>query len=79
MTAKQPAKTENDRQRVARLGSAAHLISKEIERILGEMSPKQHAQTVGAVLGFWCAEEDRDHPRADGRSWKDVVKEEFDR
>lgn len=79
MTAKQPKTKENDRDRIGRLGHAALLISREIERILGEMSPKQHAQTVGAVLGFWCAEEDRNHARADGQSWKDVVRQEFDR
>ena len=69
----------SDRQRLGRIGNGARTITGEIERILGEMSDVQQARVVGAVLGFWCCEEDIDHPRPDGRSWKDVLKQELER
>lgn len=68
-----------DRDRVGRVGLSAAVIANHIEEIIGEMSSVQNAKVVGAVLGFWCAEEDADHPRADGRSWKDIVRDELNR
>lgn len=62
-----------DRERFERLYRSARHVAVEIEDFIGEMSLKQRVELVGALMGFWCAEEDAFHVRADGRSWQDVL------
>lgn len=63
-----------DRERIERLYRSARHVAVDIEEFIGEMSLKQRVELVGALMGFWCAEEDALHARTDGRSWKDIVK-----
>ncbi len=63
-----------DRERIERLYRSARHVTSDIEDFIGEMSLKQKMELIGALMGFWCAEEDALHARADGRSWQDVAK-----
>ena len=65
-----------DYEQIERYYKVAHRITREeIEEVTGELSPEQHAEVVGILIGMSLAQEDTYHPRADGRLWRDVFKQ----